>query len=59
MVTATHGARTPAAAASASSAVATISATVPTDLRFIVGLYLYMDSAKIYGSISTRVFFLR
>jgi hypothetical protein len=39
--------------------VATISATVTTDLRFIVGLYLYMDSAKIYGSISTRVFFLR
>ena len=39
MVTATRGARPLAVAASASSAVATTSATVTADLGFVVGLY--------------------
>jgi hypothetical protein len=39
MVPATRGARPPATAASASSAVATTSATVTADLGSVVGLY--------------------
>jgi len=57
---ATRGARPPAAAASASCAVATTSATVTADFASVVELILYVDSAKIYGIISsTSTIYLR